>query len=130
MKWNKMLPVKSPLGWIAVAGVALFAGSPTVRNAVRKAVVKGTAALMEVTDQFKKTMKRAEPSMAQGEMAFDFTSAVSEPDVPAFPSPSVLKTDHKVSDEKHGMLEAADKESQAPDHHEREGNEHEDRNEK
>jgi hypothetical protein len=81
MKIKKLLPTQSPLAWIITAGVVAVTASPTVRKKVRQFAVKGTAAVLELTDQLKKKWAK---STEQEKFHFDFTGwqspAVAKPE--------------------------------------------------
>jgi hypothetical protein len=70
MKIKKLLPTQSPLAWIITAGVVAVTASPTIRKRIRQVAVKGTAAVMELTDQLKNKWSR---STEQEKYQFDFT---------------------------------------------------------
>lgn len=53
MKWKKIIPTKSPIAWALLAGITLVSASPTARKKVRQLAVKGTSALIGLSNKLK-----------------------------------------------------------------------------
>jgi hypothetical protein len=85
MKIKKFLPTQSPIAWIITAGVVAVTTSPTVRKKVRQLAVKGTAAVLELTDQLKNKWTK---STEQEKYHFDFTD---------WQSPQVVRPEEKAA---------------------------------
>jgi hypothetical protein len=92
MKWKKAHPAESPVGWLIAAGIVALASSPTVRKTVRKAVVKGTAYVMDAAERIQSKWVREEKPSEATVYPFDFRGAVSgvqEAETPCNPGISV-----------------------------------------
>lgn len=74
MKFKKILPTGSPLGWILTAGVVAIAASPTTRKKLRQWAVKGTSAFLTLSDQVKGKVDQFKKTDKQEIDQFDFSN--------------------------------------------------------
>jgi hypothetical protein len=74
MKFKKILPTQSPLGWIIAAGVVAVAASPEARKKIRQLAVKGTAAVLGLTDEIRNKVQGLRAPGQQDKHVFDFSS--------------------------------------------------------
>jgi hypothetical protein len=74
MKFKKILPTQSPLGWIIAAGVVAVAASPEARKKIRQLAVKGTAAVLGLTDEIRSKVQGLRSPGQQEKHVFDFSS--------------------------------------------------------
>ncbi|WP_211663678.1 hypothetical protein [Lihuaxuella thermophila] len=77
MKLKKILPTRSPLGWLIAAGVVAIATSPEARKTIRRLAVKGTAAVLGLTDEIRNKVGDLKMPGQQEKHEFDFGSFAS-----------------------------------------------------
>lgn len=70
---------KSPLGFLLGAAAIVFVVSPEAREGARKAIVKGTAAVLNFADQVKTT---ALPSQTSSELLTTPAEQVADEETP------------------------------------------------
>lgn len=73
MKWKKIIPTKSPVAWAMLAGITLISASPTARKKVRQWTIKGTSALIGLTNKIRE--QKPEP---ENLYQFDFLNSEAE----------------------------------------------------
>ncbi|MGA9173934.1 MAG: hypothetical protein WBZ33_08180 [Thermoactinomyces sp.] len=95
MKFKKILPNQSPLGWIITAGVVAITSSPAARKKLRQLAVKGTSAVLGLSDQLKGKVKKLRETGEKEKYDFDFSNW--EGSVPQQPEKNIPP---KTEDEK------------------------------
>lgn len=73
MKWKNIIPTKSPVGWVMLAGITLLSTSPTARQKVRQLAVKGTSTFIGLSNKLTKR-----DSKQENEYQFDFLNGKVE----------------------------------------------------